>query len=193
MRRRAGDTKEKVLRVAHDLFYWQGIRATGVDRVALEAEVASTTLYRLFPSKDDLVAAYTERADAFARTWFDAAVRDAAADPRAEILAVFDALAGQIRPSAFRGCACMMTLAEYPDLDSSAHRNAVAAKQWVRERFRHLTGELAKSTPVADPGALADDLTLVLEGTLASAQALGSGGPAARARALAERILDAAT
>ena len=40
------------------LFYWKGIRSTGVDKVASEACVAPTTLYRLFGSKDELVAAY---------------------------------------------------------------------------------------------------------------------------------------
>jgi len=51
---------------------------------------------------------------------------------------------------------------------------------------------LAKAGAAGDPEALADDLTLVLEGMLASAQALGNGGPAARGRALAEKILDGA-
>ena len=62
-----------MLGVAHELFYWHGIRATGVDRVAAEAGVAPTTLYRLFASKDDLVAAYIERAGLLYREWFDAA------------------------------------------------------------------------------------------------------------------------
>jgi AcrR family transcriptional regulator len=192
VRRQTSDTKERILRAAHDLFYWQGIRATGVDRVALRAGVGPTQLYRLFGSKDDLVAAYTERSDSLARGWFDAAVLAAGGDPRAQILAVFDALGEQILPADFRGCACMMTLAEYPDSGSVAHDRAVAAKQWVRDRFRHLCGELAKAGATMDADALADDLTLVLEGVLASAQALGNGGPAARGRALAEKILDAA-
>jgi AcrR family transcriptional regulator len=188
--RQAGNTKNRILGVAHDLFYWEGIRATGVDRVASRAEVAPTQLYRLFGSKDGLVAAYTERADGLARGWFDAAVLAASGDPRAQILAVFDALAEQIRPADFRGCACMMTLAEYPDPGSAAHERAVAAKRWVQERFRQLCGELAEAGAAGDPDALADDLTVVLEGVLASAQALGNGGPAARGRALAEKILD---
>ena len=63
MARSSAQTREHVLAVANDLFYWHGIRATGVDRVAAEAGVAPTTLYRLFASKDDLIAAYIERAD----------------------------------------------------------------------------------------------------------------------------------
>ena len=74
MPRSSADTREHVLGVAHELFYWQGIRATGVDRVAVAAGVAPTTLYRLFASKDDLIAAYIERAGRLYRDWFNAAV-----------------------------------------------------------------------------------------------------------------------
>jgi AcrR family transcriptional regulator len=62
-RRTAAQTREHVLAIANELFYWHGIRATGIDAVAAEAGVAPTTLYRLFASKDDLIAAYVERAD----------------------------------------------------------------------------------------------------------------------------------
>jgi hypothetical protein len=60
--------------------------------------------------------------------------------------------------------------------------------QWIRDRFRQLPAEL----PVADPAGLADELTLVYEGANASAQALGAGGPAGRAPALARVVLAAA-
>src|SRR5690242_11999150 len=71
MPRSSAETREHVLGVAHELFYWHGIRATGVDRVAVAAGVAPTTLYRLFASKDDLIGAYIERADGLYREWFD--------------------------------------------------------------------------------------------------------------------------
>ena len=60
-RRTSAETRDHILEVAERLFYWDGIRATGVDTVAAEAGVAPTTLYRLFASKDDLVAAYVDR------------------------------------------------------------------------------------------------------------------------------------
>ena len=60
-RRTSAQTHDHILRVAGELFYREGIRATGIDRVASQAEVAPTTLYRLFASKDELVAAYVER------------------------------------------------------------------------------------------------------------------------------------
>ena len=190
-RRSSAETREHVLAVAHDLFYWEGIRATGVDRVASEADVAPTTLYRLFASKDDLVAAYIEREDRLYREWFDAAVEAGGPSPRGRILALFDALAEQVRPERCRGCPFQMTLAEFPDATTSARRNAVANKAWVRERLGELTGELAETSPIDDPAALADELALLMEGVYASAQASSAEGPAARARALAEALTDA--
>jgi AcrR family transcriptional regulator len=190
-RRTSAETRERVLGVARDLFYWDGIRATGVDTIASEAGVAPTTLYRLFASKDDLVAAYVEREDRLFREWFDAAVEAGGPDPRGRILALFDALAEQVRPERCRGCPFQMALAEFPDAALPARRNAVANKAWVRERLGGIADELAEGEPGGDPAALADELALLVEGVYASAQSSDAGGAAARARALAERLLAA--
>jgi AcrR family transcriptional regulator len=188
-RRTAAETREHVLAVAHELFYWHGIRATGVDAIAVEAEVAPTTLYRLFASKDDLIAAYIERADRLYREWLTAATAPAAGPPRERILALFDALDEQVQPQRCRGCPFLMALAEFPDPQLPAHAGAVATKAWVRGQL----GELSTALAVSDPDALADQLAVVMEGVYASAQALGAGGPARRARAIAATLIDAAT
>lgn len=182
MSRSAAQTREHVLQVTHDLFYWNGIRATGVDRIATAANVAPTTLYRLFASKDELIGAYLERAGRLYREWFDAAADGA--DPRQRILAVFDALTEQVQPGQCRGCPFLMALAEFPDPEHPAHRTAVAVKQWVRKRLGELVADLGRTE------ALADQLALVMEGTYASVQALGVAGPARNARAFAEALLD---
>jgi AcrR family transcriptional regulator len=188
MHRTAAETRAHVLRVAGKLFYWRGIRATGVDLVAAEAGVAPTTLYRLFGSKDDLVAAYVEREDQAFRERFAAAVAAAGPDPRDQLLAVFDTVFAQVDSGQFRGCAMLMTLAEFPDPDLPAHRNAVQAKSWLRKRI----GELTDQLEVDDPAELADHLTLALEGLQATGQSLGPSGPAKQARRLAEAILSTA-
>ena len=125
-----------MLEVANELFYWNGIRATGVDRVAAEAEVAPTTLYRLFASKDDLIGAYLQRAGRLYREWFDAAALDGGPHPRDRILALFDALAEQVRPHQCRGCPFLMALAEFPDPAHPAHRHAVNWRVRSRSRTR---------------------------------------------------------
>lgn len=188
MRRTSAETRSHVLDVAGDLFYRNGIRATGVDEVAAKAGVAPTTLYRLFGSKDDLVGAYAEHADQGVREMTEAAVAAAGPGPHDQILAIFDAVLAQVGSGQFRGCAMMMTLAEFPDRGLPAHRNAVASKRWFRQRIGELTSQLG----ARDPAQLADHLTLVLEGLLATGQALGPDGPARQARRLAEAILASA-
>ncbi|MEU2175477.1 helix-turn-helix domain-containing protein [Nocardia sp. NPDC019219] len=186
-RRAAADTKEHILAVARELFYQHGIRATGVDRVAAEANVAPPTLYRIFGSKDDLVAAYLEREDHRYREWFRAAA--AGNGSRERILALFDALAEQVRPDSCRGCPFLIALGELPDHDALGHRRAVAMKHWVRAQLGALADEFAATAPMDDPQALADQLMLVMEGVYATTQAFGPTGPAARARSLVEALL----
>jgi AcrR family transcriptional regulator len=182
--RPAAETREHVLEVASDLFYWHGIRATGVDRVAAAAGVAPTTLYRLFASKDDLVAAYVERADRLYRGWFTQVLDSAGPEPRQRILALFDALIEQVKPAGCRGCPFQMGLAELPDASAPAHRHAVATKRWVRKQLRELTGALEPADP-----ALADQLWVLMEGVYAAAQSHAADRPARQVRKLVESLL----
>lgn len=189
-RRSSAETRALILAAAHKLFYWRGIHGTGVDRVAAEAGVAPMTLYRLFASKDDLVAAYVDHNAEPYREWFLHATRPDLGSPRERIMGLFDALAHQVDPAHCRGCPFLMTLAEFPDAEHPARIRAVATKAWVREQFGILTDALAAAD--ADPAALADQLVIVMEGVYASVQALGNEGPARQARAIVTTLIDAA-
>jgi AcrR family transcriptional regulator len=181
MPRPASTSRAHVLDVAHELFYWHGIRATGVDAIAKAAGVAPTTLYRLFESKDDLVGAYVERAASAYREWFEDALGPAEDPARTRILRLFGALQDQVRPEVCRGCPFLMALAELPDPDHAGHRHAVELKAWVRERF----AELAGGRP------LGDQLMLVFEGVYATAQSLTATGPPRSATRLVDDLLTA--
>ena len=191
-RRTSAETRDHVLTVAGELFYWEGIHATGIDRVAAKAEVAPTTLYRLFASKDDLVGAYVEHSAGLYRQWLEAATAPAIGGPRERIVGLFRAMAEVVRPELCRGCPFLMALAEFPDPGSAAHAHAVEVKAWVRDLLRGLTAELAATRRLSDPDALADQLALVMEGVYGSVQALGPDGPAARAATAAAALIDAA-
>jgi AcrR family transcriptional regulator len=180
MRRTADETREHVLAVAHDLFYWHSIKGTGVDTIAAAAGVAPTTLYRLFASKDDLIAAYIERASGHYKQWFSAATAEG--EPADRIRSLFDALIEQVQPDQCRGCPFLMAMAELPDASTRAHALAVETKAWVRARLAELS----------TTDELADQLVLIMEGVYASVQALGVDGPARQARGLVEALLTAA-
>src|SRR3954471_1068502 len=97
-RRTSAQTRARILAAARDLFYWNGIRATSIDRVLAAADVAAPTLYRLWSSKDELVLAYVTTSAEGYRAWFDAAASAGDGGPRAQILAVFAALDEQVQP-----------------------------------------------------------------------------------------------
>jgi AcrR family transcriptional regulator len=184
-RRSADETRTHVLAVAHELFYWQGIRAIGVDRVAAEAGIAPTTLYRLFASKDDLITAYVERAHEAYREWFRAALDRGGDDPRERLRALFDEQHATLQPEVCRGCPFLMVLTEFPDEKLASHQQAVELKQWVHDQFLALAKDLATD----DPDRLAAHLTLLFEGAYASVQALGITGPANDARSVVETLI----
>jgi AcrR family transcriptional regulator len=177
--------------VADELFYAEGVHATGIDAVASTAEVAPTTLYRLFASKDDLVAAYVERCSRRYKAVLTKATASAPT-PREQILAIMDAFAADVLSGACRGCPFLMVLAEYPDANSPAHVKAVAHKAWVRDLLHELVGRLAQTTTLVDPESLAGGLALLAEGMYGSVQALGPSGPAAIGRTCAEVLIEAA-
>jgi AcrR family transcriptional regulator len=174
-RRPASETREHVLAVAHDLFYVDGIRQTGVDRVVAAAGIGPTTLYRLFGSKDGLVTAYVEREAAAYRQWMAELIDDQS--PRDGLRAFMRGVADQIEGSHCRGCPFQLALAEIPDPAHPAHRAVVALKRQVRDALR----DLASRAGASDAGATGDRLMLLAEGSYAAARSLDSAAISARA------------
>jgi len=83
--------RERILEAASRLFLRDGFRAVGVDTIVAEAGIAKMTLYTHFPSKDDLIVAYLERANGQFWEWLDGASAGVD-DPRARLVAMFDAV-----------------------------------------------------------------------------------------------------
>lgn len=179
--------------MAGELFYRDGIRATGVDTVAARAGVAPPTLYRLFATKDDLVAAYVERCSTAYKAKLSTVSAESAGTARERIRNVFAAFTRDAATEACRGCPFLLVLAEYPDPASPAHAQAVAHKAWVRRLLRRLVGELAKECELRDAAGLAAHLALLAEGIYGAAQAFGAHGPARQGSACAEALIDAAS
>jgi AcrR family transcriptional regulator len=181
----AASPRERILDAASAAFYARGIRAVGVDAVIAEAGVAKATLYRHFPSKDDLVHAFLERRDARWRAWLDAAVARISPEPAGQPLALFDALGEWFASEDFRGCAFLNAAAEIADPSHPA-RGAVILHE---ERFLAQVRALCAEAGLADPATAADDLFLLAEGAIVCALVEGGAAPAARARAAAARLL----
>ena len=102
--------RERILLTAHDLFYADGIRATGIDRVIAEAGVTKVTFYRHYPSKDDLVRAFLDyRHDRWMAWFIDALARHGAREGDG-LFALGPALAEWFGQGGYRGCAFINTV-----------------------------------------------------------------------------------
>ncbi len=107
-------TRERILETASGLFYREGVRAVGVDLVVEAADVAKTSLYRHFRTKDDLVAAFLKREDEdFWRTWDEVADRHRD-DPAGELAAHMDWIGERVGRPHYRGCPQLNVAAEFP-------------------------------------------------------------------------------
>lgn len=168
--------KERILETADRLFYQRGIRAVGVDTIAAEIGISKRTLYNHFPSKDALIAAYLEG------RFTKAPPSDK--PPVEQILRTFDRLERGFASKGFRGCPFVNAVAELGVEDRSVKKIAVAFKESRRIWFRDLLLQLG----VADAEALATQLTLLVDGSIA--QDLVRDDPAmARAAKEAAKVL----
>lgn len=175
--------RERILDVASDLFYRQGIRAVGVDAIIREADVARMSFYRHFRSKEGLVVACVERRDEAVRDWFEKRVKRLAPNPKDRPLAVFDALAMRFTSENYRGCGFINTMAEMPDRAGAVHRSAAGHKARFEE---YLSGLLREA---GFPESLAIDLLLLFDGAVVAAVREGTSAPARQARRIAALLL----
>lgn len=100
--------RERILSTAHDLFYRDGIRATGIDRVIAESGVTKVTFYRHFSSKNDLIREFLEYRHQRWMAWFADALRRHGNNPKA----IATVLGEWLHDDAFRGCAFINTVGE---------------------------------------------------------------------------------
>ncbi len=180
---------ERILTTAGELFYREGTRAIGVDEIVARAGATKPTLYRAFPSKDHLIAAYLEGQGEGFWTYFEAAAGKHPGDPKAQILAFFDELGERATRPGYRGCALTNAAVEYPAADHPGRLVSVEHKQGLRERLRQMT----KAMDARKPKKLADALLLLIEGVYVSSQLFGPDGPAAAAKGAAQALIEAHT
>ena len=188
-RQPAPGTRDRILDTATRLFQEQGVRAVGLQQIIDECGCGKSLLYREFASKDELVVAYLEHAQAQWSEIMDDAVRPYADDPGAQLVALVQAVADQVAAPDYSGCPFRMTHAHFPDPDHPAHQVAVRHVRDLRARLRRL----ARRAGARAPAALGDRLMLVIDGLYVNGAMLGDRVAGATAVALAEELVREAT
>ncbi len=178
--------RERILDTAGHLFYRDGFIAVGVDTITRESGVAKMTLYRHFPSKDDLIVAYLTRANDKFWVWIESTM-DPEADARDRIVQAFDAVGETATSSVCMGCTFQHATADFPDSSHPAHAVARANKQAMLDRLAGLAADAGAS----DPDALGRQLFLLMDGAWVAARMFGPETPASECGAAARALLTA--
>jgi AcrR family transcriptional regulator len=179
--------RERIRRAAYDLFSEQGIRAVGVDTVIAKAGVAKMTLYRNFPSKNDLVLDFLRRREErWTNQWLIGEVMRRATQPADRLLAVFDVFSDWFGRPDFEGCAFLATMLEFRDREHPVGRAAVEHLASIRAFLR----DLAQAAGAADPDGLARTWHILMKGSIMAAHE-GDAQAGRRAREVGELVLAA--
>lgn len=169
--------RERILEVADRLFYAEGVRATGTEKIMAVAEVAKATFYRHFESKDALVLAYLENRD---RVLWDYLSKPTPAKDVHEALTRFEQYANW--PEVI-GCPFLRVASEYPDTTHPFHRIAIEHQ----DKIVHYFAELLKTFSI-DRKAAAAAILSVIDGALSTRMLYGTSKKISL-RAAAEAVL----
>jgi AcrR family transcriptional regulator len=104
--------RERILVAAHGLFYSEGIRATGVDRIIDRSSVSKVTFYRQYASKDVLIRAYLDYRHQGWMSWFKGSLVQESRGGASAVQALLRTLRGWFSRPDFRGCAFLNAAAE---------------------------------------------------------------------------------
>ena len=177
--------RDRILASAYELFSRKGVRAVGVDEVIARADVAKATLYRHFPSKDDLVLAFLqEREQLWTRGWVEAEARRRAGTPEEQLLAIFDLFDEWFRRDDFEGCSFINVLLETNDRATPLGGASAAHLATIRSIIR----QLAVEAGLRDPDAFAHSWHILMKGSIVAAGE-GDRDAARRAQAMGRLLI----
>ncbi|MFJ6985536.1 MULTISPECIES: TetR/AcrR family transcriptional regulator [unclassified Streptomyces] len=153
--------RERLLHTAARLFYAEGIRAVGIERLISEAAITRATFYRHHSGKDDLVTAYLEAKDNELRAQYRAA-EASLDDPDQLLKAVVVGISATVCGADFRGCPFINAAVEFPDPDSPIHRAVQTHRAW----FHGVLLDLFTRAGHPDPAHAARRMVLLRDGAM---------------------------
>jgi len=179
------DARERILDTAYELFSRRAIRDVGIDEVIEQAGVAKATLYRHFPSKDELVIAFLERREErWTLAWVEAEARRRGSTPEEQLLAIFELFDEWFHRDDFEACSFVNVLLEM----GPAHPVGQASVRHLAS-IRSVVGRLAEEAALRDPESFARSWHILMKGSIVSA-AEGDAEAAQRAQSMARLLIE---
>jgi AcrR family transcriptional regulator len=177
--------RERILDAAYELFSHRGIQAVGVNEVTERARVATATLYRHFPSKDQLVLAFLDlREQRWTKDFIEAGAIRRGSNPEERLLAIFDVLDEWFHRDDFEAGSFIKVL-----LELGPKHPAGGASVRHLEQIRVMVRRLAEEAGMRDTDSFARSWHILMEGSIVVA-AEGDLEAARRGKAMARLLID---
>jgi AcrR family transcriptional regulator len=165
--------RNQIVQAAFDLFKENGFYATGVDLIMRTANISKRTLYKYFPTKNDLIVAVLEYFQMACQQSLNRILERTDISSKEKILAIFEDAKGWFDDPAFYGCLAVNAMGEFSGKAQDIEDSCKRFKQWELE----VLCTLAKDTQALQSDELAYKLFLLLEGMSSAAQVLKTPCP----------------
>ncbi|MGV8884616.1 MAG: TetR/AcrR family transcriptional regulator [Microbacteriaceae bacterium] len=177
-------TRERILTASYCLFAGRGIRDVSIDEIIAVSGVAKATLYRHFPSKDDLVLAFLDRRE---QQWtfgtVAAGARELSDEPEGQLLAIFDVFDDWFRRDDFEACSFVKILLELGTnnpVGQACIKHLATVSAFVTQ--------LAVSAKIPDADEFSRSWSILIKGSIVQA-AEGDTGAAKRAQGMGRLLI----
>lgn len=154
--------KLRILTTASQLFYQRGLHAVGVDEIVAQSEVAKTTLYAHFRSKDELIAAYLARQSETWQVVLEEKLAEFDGTAAESLDYVFQLIEGGCAETSFRGCPFINFVVEFPDRTHLAWEVCLDHRRWLHRVLQ----DQARAGNAVDAAGLADQLCLLYDAAM---------------------------
>ncbi len=158
--------REELVEAAMKIFSKGGFHGTGIEQVLQESGICRMTLYNHFKSKDELILAALRRRDEIFRNRLMKFVASRGGTGVDAILAVFDFYSQWFGEADFCGCMFINASAEFRDSDSPISRAIVEHRAALVQYIKNH----CEQAELNDPSLLAEQLGLLLDGAIVTAQ-----------------------
>ncbi len=158
--------REQLIKTAIELFARKGFHATGIDTIVEQSGVTKKTLYAHFRSKEELVLAALRHFDGQFRNAFMRQVEAKGRTPKARLLAIFDVSEKCFKQNKFCGCIFINAVGEHSENDTSLRQVCIQFKCMMTGFIRDLCIKMR----AREPDKLAEEIALLLEGAIVTAQ-----------------------
>src|SRR5215471_18945078 len=179
------EARQRILENADRLFYQEGVRAVGIDRIIAEANVAKMSLYKHFPSKDDLILAVLKHREENVLEFFRVAMERHGKRAKNPLRAFFAALKDLFESPGFRGCPFQNAAVELAD----PRHPGTEFVRGHKERFSAFLRGLIEQTVGKAAAKVARAVAILVEGAIVTAVIQGNPNAADVARDAAFKLV----